>query len=187
MKIAIGCDHIVTPIKDQIKEYLISKGHKVFDCGTYNKIKTHYPLYGYEVGRLVANKKVDCGVVMCGTGVGITNSCNKVKGVRCALVRDLATAKAAKREWNANVIGFGGMISGVDSIKRMVDGFLNEKYNGSHQHCIEMIDNAIPQDNSKNIKMFDNICKDWENGKYTKKTKQQKVPRPKTWKEFSKI
>ena len=77
MKIAIGCDHIVTPIKDNVIKTLEKQGHTVIDCGTYDLVRTHYAMYGFEVARQVATKKADFGVVICGTGVGITNSASK--------------------------------------------------------------------------------------------------------------
>ena len=78
MTLAIGCDHIVTPIKDKLVETLKKQGHTVIDCGTYDLVRSHYTIYGFEVARLVANKKAKFGIVICGTGVGITNSANKI-------------------------------------------------------------------------------------------------------------
>ncbi len=180
MKIAIGCDHIVTPIKNEVIKHLKEQGIEIVDCGTYDQTRTHYPIYGAEVGRQVALKKVDLGVVICGTGIGITNGANKVKGVRCALVRDITAAIKAKEDYNANIIGMGGRVSGVGLIEDIVDHFIAAKYKGKNDKIIAKINNLIVNDNYNTNKFDEEITK-WERGDYTEGKIQDKIVLPKTY------
>lgn len=180
MKIAIGCDHIVTPIKDHMVKYLTNQGHKVIDCGTYNSIRTHYPIYGFEVARQVVNKKVDLGIVICGTGVGITNAAQKTRGARVVLTREVEVAKKARELYNANILGMGGNITGIGLMERIADSFIKSKYLGSNKANIKIIDQLI-KNNNYDVHQFDKEIRDWHNGKYTNNDKQPSIPLPKTW------
>lgn len=177
MKIAIGCDHIVTPIKNEIKEYIKSLGHEVIDCGTYDDTRTHYPIYGREVAIQVLKKKADLGIVICGTGVGITNSANKTKGIRAILTRNVSTAIDARRNWNANILGMGGRITGIGLMTEIIDAFLNTEYLGKNSNFINKIDSLITQENFEQDLLNNEIDK-WHNGYYCDGEKQKIVPLP---------
>lgn len=181
MKIAIGCDHAATKTKDEMVQILKSWGHTVIDCGTYNDIRTHYPIYGFEVARQVVLKKAQFGVVICGTGVGITNSANKTYGARCILTKDVACAVAARKLYDANIVGMGARISGIGLISEIVKAFLSTKYEGKNKADIKKIDSVLKKKNL-DTKQFNQLIKKWENGEYTDKVKQSKIPLPKTFK-----
>lgn len=174
MKIALGCDHIVTSLKMEVSDHLKILGHEVVDVGTYDNTRTHYPIFGKKVGELVASKECDLGVVLCGTGVGISTSVNKAFGTRCALVRDCATAIHARRDLDANVIAFGGMIVGRDLAFEIVDSFLNAEYEKTEEKdkiikklmAIEDKYKEDEEDQVNNDEFFDEFIEKWDRGEY---------------------
>lgn len=169
MKIAIGCDHIVTDIKIKAAEFLKKQGHEVIDVGTYDFIRTHYPIYGRKVGKLVATGKADLGVCICGTGIGINNAAQKVKGVRAACVTDVQTAVAARENLNANVIGCGGRVIGIGSIEYILEAFLKAEYKATPENdaLIAKIDGMIGNNDCiENDALFDEYLKKWDEGFY---------------------
>ncbi len=140
MKIGIGTDHAAIELKDEIKEYLVSQGHEVVDYGIHIGEKCDYPAKGEEVAHHVANDDVDCGVLICGTGIGISISANKVHGIRAAVCSDVASARLCKQHNNANIIAFGARIVGSELAKDIVDAFLNAEFEGGrHARRVEMI------------------------------------------------
>ncbi len=180
MRIAIGCDHIVTPIKDEVVKFLTNNGHQVIDCGTYDKVRTHYAVYGFEVARQVVSKQAHLGVCICGTGVGISNSAQKTKGARVCLTRDVASAVAARKYYDANIIAMGGRITGQGLIEEIINAFINTEYDGSNKELLDKVNNKIKNDNY-DIQMFNGEIEKWHQGGYCGGEKQETIPLPKTW------
>lgn len=139
MKIVIGSDHAGYEMKEIIKAYLVEKGNKVTDVGTNSTESVDYPVYGKKVGLEVTNNDYDFGIVICGTGIGISIAANKVEGVRAAVVHDVETARLAKEHNNANVITFGGRTHNYDEAVNMVDAYINAHFEERHQKRIDKI------------------------------------------------
>lgn len=141
MKIAIGSDHAGFYLKEDIKKYLEEKNIKVVDKGPESADRVDYPDYGHAVGHEVIDHNLDYGIVICGSGIGISIAANKVKGIRAALVSEPYSAKLARRHNNANVIAMGARLIGLDMAKEIVDAFLNEDFEGGrHINRVEKIE-----------------------------------------------
>ena len=142
MKIGIGNDHAAVDMKNQVVEYLEGKGYEVVNFGTDTYESCNYPEYGEKVGRAVAAGDVDLGILICGTGVGISLAANKVKGVRAAVVSEPVSARLTKEHNNANIIAFGARIVGSEMAKAIVDAWLDAEYIGSgrHERRVNMIE-----------------------------------------------
>ena len=140
MKLAIGNDHVAVDIKKEIKEYLESKGIEVIDVGTNSTKRFNYPISGYKVAKMVAKQEVDAGILICGTGVGISLAANKVQGIRACVCSEPYSAKLSKQHNNTNIIAFGARVIGIETAKMIVDEWLNASYEGGrHQTRIDMI------------------------------------------------
>ncbi|CAG7913788.1 MULTISPECIES: galactose-6-phosphate isomerase subunit LacB [Mammaliicoccus] len=174
MKIAIGCDHIVTDEKIKVSDFIKSIGHEVIDVGTYDHQRTHYPIYGVNVAKAVTEGKADLGVVLCGTGVGISVSANKVPNARVALVRDITSARLAKEKYNCNIIGVGGTISGIDLIKDIVETFINASYiqTSESDQLIERMNQLLTDDQVQyDANQFNKYIDKWNKGEYVDEVK----------------
>ena len=140
MKLAIGNDHVAVDMKKEIKEYLESKGIEVIDVGTNSTKRFNYPISGYKVAKMVAKQEVDAGILICGTGVGISLAANKVQGIRACVCSEPYSAKLSKQHNNTNIIAFGARVIGIETAKMIVDEWLNASYEGGrHQTRIDMI------------------------------------------------
>lgn len=140
MKIAIGNDHAAVAMKQEVAAYLKELGHEVVNMGTDRAESCNYPEYGEKVARAVAGGEADCGVLICGTGVGISIAANKVKGIRAAVCSEPTTARLVKEHNNANIIAFGARIIGIETAKDILDAYLNAEFEGGrHQKRIDLI------------------------------------------------
>ena len=140
MKIGIGNDHAAVDMKFEIVKYLEESGYEVVNFGTDTNDSCDYPVYGEKVARAVANGEVDRGILICGTGVGISLAANKVKGIRAAVCSESVTARFARLNNDANILAFGARIVGVETAKDMVNVWLNTEFEGGrHQRRVDLI------------------------------------------------
>ena len=140
MKIAIGNDHSAVELKEIIKEFLEEKGYEVVDFGTNSTESCDYPKYGEMVARAVVAKEVDLGILICGTGLGISLAANKVKGIRAAVCSEPFTAKMSRAHNNCHILAFGARVVGAELAKMIVDTWLNTEFEGGrHQRRVDMI------------------------------------------------
>ena len=140
MKLAIGNDHAAVEMKKEIMAYLEEKGHEVINVGTDSNESFNYPVSGYKVARLVADGEVERGILICGTGVGISLAANKVKGIRACVCSDPLTARLSRQHNNTNIIAFGARIIGPETAKMIVDEWLDAEFEGGrHEKRVAMI------------------------------------------------
>lgn len=140
MKLAIGNDHTAIELKNEILKHLEDRGIEVVNVGTDTPERFHYPVAGYKVAKLVAAGEVDGGVLICGTGVGISLAANKVQGIRACVCSEPYTAKLSKMHNNSNIIAFGARVVGAELAKMIVDAWLDAEFEGGrHQTRVDMI------------------------------------------------
>ncbi len=137
--VVIGSDHGGFQLKNHLKKYLQEKGEEVFDCGTESEESVDYPDFAKKVSEEVLKKEAP-GIIICGTGIGVSMTANKVKGIRAALAHDEYTARMAREHNNANVLCLGGRVLDPQEAEKIVDVFLNTDFEGGrHQRRVEKI------------------------------------------------
>ena len=142
MKVSIECDHGGYDLKEEIKKHLIERGIEVVDVGCDKKERCDYPIYGREAALKVADKTCDKGIVICTTGIGISITANKVKGIRCALCSEPLSAKMTRLHNDANMLAMGAALIGINMAKEITDTFLDTPFSGEerHQKRIDLIE-----------------------------------------------
>lgn len=140
MKIGIGSDHVGFPLKMHIRSYLEQKGYDLIDYGAENDACSDYPVYGEKVARAIASGECSLGILICGTGIGISIAANKVWGIRAAVCSEPYSAALARRHNDAQIIAFGARVVGPGTAEMIVDNFLKAAFEGDrHQKRVELI------------------------------------------------
>ncbi|AIR64819.1 bifunctional allose-6-phosphate isomerase/ribose-5-phosphate isomerase RpiB [Cedecea neteri] len=139
-KIAFGCDHVGFLLKAEIVAHLQEKGIEVLDKGTWSGERTDYPLYASAVAEAVVNGEAEGGILICGTGVGISITANKFPGIRAVVCSEPYSALLSRQHNNTNVLAFGSRVVGLDLAKMIVDAWLSGQFEGGrHQTRVEAI------------------------------------------------
>ena len=134
MKISIACDHGAVAQKNLIAEHLRKQGHEVLDFGTHTTDSCDYPDFVAPAARAVASGECERGIVLCTTGIGVSVTANKVKGVRCALLSDLMTAKLTREHNDTNMMALGAGVVGPKMALEIVDMWLNTEFSHDERH-----------------------------------------------------
>lgn len=133
MKLIIGSDHAGYKLKEELKKYLIALGHTVEDYGTDSEQNVDYPKFGYAVANKVA-KSGNKGILVCGSGIGMSMVANKVKGIRAAVCHDEYTARVAREHNDANVLCLGARVLTAKKAKKLAKAFLEAKFSKEERH-----------------------------------------------------
>lgn len=140
MKISLGADHGGFGLKETIKAHLEEKGHEIIDCGAYGTDSCHYPAFAEKASMLVAAGECQMGILVCGTGIGMSIAANKIKGVRAAVAGDCFSARMTRMHNNANVLCIGERVTGPGLALMIVDSFVEAAFEGGrHQARVDMI------------------------------------------------
>ena len=140
MKIGIGNDHTALDMRKQIVDFLVENGHEVVSYGTDTTESCDYPIIGEKVANAVVAGEVDCGILICGTGFGMSLAANKVNGIRACVCSEPYTAKLSKQHNNTNILAFGARVIGIEMAKMIVSEWLNATFEGGrHQRRVDLI------------------------------------------------
>jgi ribose 5-phosphate isomerase B len=134
MKISIGCDHGALALKDVLVAHLTKKGYEVKDFGTYTAASCDYPEFAAAAARAVASGECDKGIVLCTTGIGVSITANKIKGIRCALLSDVMSARMTREHNDTNVMAIGAGVVGQMLALEIVDTWLGTAFSGEARH-----------------------------------------------------
>ncbi|OYD07415.1 ribose 5-phosphate isomerase B [Paludifilum halophilum] len=132
MQIALGCDHHAFEMKEEIKAFLHESGHDVIDYGCYSCEAVDYPDVAFQVAKDISNKKIPRGILICGTGIGVTIAAGKVPGIRAALCHDTYSAERAQKSNNAQILTMGAKVIGIEVAKKVVETYINSEFVGGH-------------------------------------------------------
>ena len=140
--IALGCDHGGFELMQEIKKHLEDRGLEYKDFGTYSNASCDYPVYAKAVANAVLKGECEKGILICGTGIGISITANKFKGIRCALCHDCFSAEATRLHNDANILAMGGRVIGPGHALKVVDTFLDTPFSNEERHIrrISMIE-----------------------------------------------
>lgn len=140
--IALGCDHGGYPLMVEVKKHLEERGIEYKDFGCYSEESVDYPIYAKKAAEAVAGGECELGILICGTGIGISITANKVKGIRAALCHDVFSAAATKEHNNANMLAMGARVIGPGLALKIVDTFLDTPFSNDERHIrrINMIE-----------------------------------------------
>ena len=134
MKIAIGCDHGALTLKNTVVAHLEKQGHQVTDFGTHTMDSCDYPDYAAQAAQAVADGKCDRGIVLCTTGIGVSIAANKIKGIRCALLSDVMSARMTREHNDTNVMAIGAGVVGTMLALEIVDTWIGTEFSGNERH-----------------------------------------------------
>ena len=141
MKIVLGCDHAGYNMKDAVKKHIESKGYEVVEVGTFSSDSCHYPVFASAACKKILDGECGLGVLICGTGIGMSIAANKHKGIRAACCSDVFSARLTREHNDSNILCFGERVVGIGTALDLVDAFLGAEYlnNGNHVTRVAML------------------------------------------------
>ncbi|MBZ5751360.1 MULTISPECIES: ribose 5-phosphate isomerase B [Metabacillus] len=132
MKIGLGCDHNAFEMKETLREYIQELGHEVYDYGCKACVEVDYPEVAFEVANDINDNKIDRGILVCGTGIGVAIAAGKIPGIRAALCHDTYSAERAQKSNNAQVLTMGSKVIGIELAKQVVKTYLESEFPGGN-------------------------------------------------------